>query len=447
MRSTSLLFAAAGMYAFILLSACANESSNWKDSTLDAQYFHNSVKNLTDVIVHDIFSPPVASRIYAYPCIAAYEVLAQNHADMKSLAGQLNGLNQLPEARHPQHTSYELAAIIAFHEVGKALIFSELRINEHRDKVLEELSSNYPKKVVANSKEFGLAAAAAVLDWANTDKYKESRSYPKFTIRDDPGRWRPTPPDYMAGIEPHWRSIRPFLLDSAQQFRPAPPPTFDLNKSSDFYKELQIVYDAVRDASEEHVEIAKFWDCNPYVSTHKGHFMFATKKITPGGHWMGIAATASRMKNESMMEAATTYALTSIALYDAFISCWDEKYLSNLIRPETVINQHVDEDWHPILQTPPFPEHTSGHSVISAAAAHALTTRFGDGFAFIDSVEVEYGLPARSFSSFQAASDEAAISRLYGGIHYMPAITEGVKQGKQVGAWVVDQIDLTESGG
>ncbi len=421
---------------------CSSESSTWKEKPLNAEVLHASVKNLTDVIVHDIFSPPVASRIYAYPCIAAYEVLCQNDPSKKSLTGQLHGFGQVTQPKYPEQTSYELAAIVAFHEVGKELIFSELRIVEHLQQILDQLENEWPKKVVENSREFGQEMAQVVIDWADHDMYKESRSYPKFSVLDKPGRWQPTPPDYMAGIEPHWREMRTFVIDSANQFRPEPPPPFDMAKSSDFYKELQIVYDAVKEATDEHIEIAKFWDCNPYVSTHKGHFMFATKKITPGGHWMGIAATASRMKKESMADAASTYALTSIALYDAFISCWDEKYLSNLIRPETVINQHLDESWQPILQTPPFPEHTSGHSVISSAAAHALTDRFGDAFGFIDSVEVEYGLPVRSFTSFKNASDEAAISRLYGGIHYMPAITEGVKQGTQVGEHILEHIDF-----
>jgi membrane-associated phospholipid phosphatase len=130
----------------------------------------------------------------------------------------------------------------------------------------------------------------------------------------------------------------------------------------------------------------------------------------------------------------------SIALFDAFISCWDEKYRSNLIRPETVINEYVDRDWIPLLQTPPFPEHTSGHSVISTASAEVLTAMLGDNFAFEDDVEVKYGLPLRKFSSFRAASAEAAISRLYGGIHYMPAITEGVKQGKLVGNLIKERL-------
>lgn len=127
---------------------------------------------------------------------------------------------------------------------------------------------------------------------------------------------------------------------------------------------------------------------------------------------------------------------------DAFISCWDEKYRSNLIRPETLINQHIDESWSPLLQTPPFPEYTSGHSVVSGAASEVLTNIFGENFSFDDSTEIPYGLPARSFSSFRNAAKEAAISRVYGGIHYNSAVVEGLTQGKKIGDLVIEKLEL-----
>ena len=170
--------------------------------------------------------------------------------------------------------------------------------------------------------------------------------------------------------------------------------------------------------------------------------MYASKKITPGGHWIGIVKIASQVDEADLAKSAQAYALTSIALADGFISCWDEKYRSNLIRPETVINKYIDEDWLPTLQTPPFPEYTSGHSVISSAAAIALTSIFGDDFKFDDDSEVQYGLPVRSFSSFINASEEAALSRLYGGIHYRPAIDNGVTQGRALGYYIVEKLKM-----
>ena len=226
------------------------------------------------------------------------------------------------------------------------------------------------------------------------------------------------------------------ILDSANQFVPESPTAFNMNKDSQFYKELMEVYDVGKNLTDEQEEIAQFWDCNPYVSHLNGHAMFATKKITPGGHWIGITKIVTSQEKRAMPETVEAYTRVSIALFDAFISCWDEKWRSILIRPETLINQHIDEDWVPLLQTPPFPEYTSGHSVISTAAAATLTQLFGEQLNYTDSTEVEFGLKPRDYTSFFNASEEAAISRLYGGIHYMPAIANGVKQGRQVGDFV-----------
>ena len=297
-----------------------------------------------------------------------------------------------------------------------------------------------PQDVYDRSMAYGKIVSDHILAWADKDMYKETRTYPKYSIPEDPAKWKPTPPDYMDGIEPAWNKIRTMVIDSANQFVPPPPTAFSVDKNSQFFKETMEVYDVVKNVDDEKIAIAEFWDCNPFVSHHRGHVMYATKKITPGGHWMGIAYIASKTTNADLMRTVEAYTRVSISLFDAFISCWDEKYRSSLVRPETVINTYIDESWLPILQTPPFPEHTSGHSVISGASAVALTELYGDNFAFVDSTEVEYGLPSRSFTSFYHASDEAAVSRLYGGIHYRPAIDYGVSQGRALGKLIVDKV-------
>ena len=168
--------------------------------------------------------------------------------------------------------------------------------------------------------------------------------------------------------------------------------------------------------------------------------MFATKKITPGAHWIGITKIACNQAGLDFSQTVSAHAKTSIAIFDAFISCWDEKYRSNLIRPETLINQYIDENWKPVLQTPPFPEYTSGHSVVSGAASRVLTEIFGGNFSFDDDTEVPYGLPIRSYESFEQAAQEAAISRMYGGIHYRAAIEVGLQQGINVGNTVIHSL-------
>jgi len=412
-----------------------------EDLLSNPKYFHNSIDQLTDVIVHDIFSPPVASRVYAYPCIAAYQVIHQSHPELKDLSQVLNGLGAAPIVEINSEVSYNLAAIYAFLKTGIALIFTEKMIQDYIVEFESKLDSlNVGAQVIMDSKKYGEQVANNILQWAELDNYKESRSYPKYSISDDDSLWKPTPPAYMEGIEPHWREIRTMVLTSADQFKPAGPSEYNLNKSSIFFKETMEVYDTGNNLTTDQKSIASFWDCNPYVMNQKGHMMFATKKITPGGHWMGISSIAAKTANLNTAKSIESATFTAIALFDAFISCWDEKYRSSLVRPETVINEHIDKDWQPLLQTPPFPEHTSGHSVISTAAAHMLTALHGENFSYKDDVELKYGLPIREYNSFKEAASEAAISRLYGGIHYMPAIEDGVDQGQKVGEFLINKL-------
>jgi hypothetical protein len=421
---------------FSLTFSC-KENTEYKAELQNPELFQSAMKKLTDVIVYDIFSPPVASRVYVYPSIAAYEVMAKAYPQKyESLAGQVKELKAVP-APDNEAVDYNLAAIHAFLTIGKTMIFSENRIDEFRENLYESLSEKgLPSNVKTASLDYGEVVAKHILDWAGGDMYKQTRTYPKYTVRSETEYWKPTPPDYMDGIEPHWDKIRTMVIDSARQFKPKEPLAIDMTEGSPFHTQLMEVYDVGGSLDEESEEIAKFWDCNPYVSHHRGHAMFATKKITPGGHWIGIVAIATRKANSTFDETIHAYAKTSIALFDGFISCWDEKWRTIVVRPETLINQYIDEDWVPLLQTPPFPEYTSGHSVISRAAAVALTDIYGDDFAFTDTTEVEYGLPVRSFESFLDASEEAAISRLYGGIHYMMAIENGVEQGGNVGRYI-----------
>jgi len=437
------------IYSILIITLFQITACEKADKTIQitAEDYHAAVDQLTAVIVHDIFSPPVVSRIYAYPNIAAYEVLNQNNKEYKSITNQLNDLPPLPKVKKKlKNVNLRIAALVAYLDIGKDLIFSQEKIEVYRDSLYTTWKSINDNEFM-KSKEYGLEIAGHIRDWMNKDNYKETRTMPKFNVtNDDPSRWRPTPPTYMDGIEPHWMKIRPFAIDSASQFKPLPPPKFSLEKESAFYKELKEVYDISKiienkgDESEE-MAIAQFWDCNPYVSINKGHFMFASKKITPGAHWIGICKIACKKTTTSFEKAVYAYTKTSIAIADAFISCWDEKYCSNLIRPETLINLHIDENWEPILQTPPFPEYTSGHSVVSGAASVALTTIFGENFSFHDDTEIPYGLPIRNFSSFEQAANEAAISRMYGGIHYRTAVDIGLQQGKNIGFFINDKLN------
>lgn len=164
------------------------------------------------------------------------------------------------------------------------------------------------------------------------------------------------------------------------------------------------------------------------------------RQFTPASHWINITRVAVEKTNADLLKSTKAYALVSLALADGFISAWDEKFTSNLVRPETYINRLIDPNFRPLLETPLFPEHTSAHSVISMASATVLTELFGDAFEYIDSTNVPYERPPRHFNSFNEAATEAGMSRMYGGIHYRPAFELGLKQGGMVGNNLLETV-------
>ena len=427
--------------AFATVAACAIVARDSRPRQPEAELLHAAMHQLSSVMVYDIFSPPQASRVYAYASVAAYEALRPGHPGYHTFAGQLNGLAPLPTPEPKAEYSLPLASVHAFMTVGRALTFSRARMDSLRTAMDERVrSSGISGPVYERSIAYGDTVAKHILAWASNDRFLQTRGYPKYTVTASPGRWVPTPPAYMDAIEANWAVLRPFVMDSSTQFRPASPPPFDTAQGSAFLTGVKEVLETSRRLTDEKRAIAAFWDCNPYVMHVQGHAMFATKKITPGGHWMGIVGIASRRADADLMQSSEAYARTAIAMADAFIGTWDEKYRSSVVRPETVINAYLDERWEPLLQTPPFPEYPSGHSTVSTAAATVLTQLYGTPFAFADSSEVDFGLPVRSFPSFEAAAAEAAISRLYGGIHYRPAIEEGAVLGRKVGKLVISRV-------
>ena len=431
------------LICLFLMAACSSapeQTASIHKAPENAEVLHACNKKLTDVMRQDIFSPPVASRTYAYANIAAYEILIRGNNDFVSLAGQLNDFTSIPEPAADAEIHSVLAAVTAFNTIAQTLVFSEEQIEVFANDLLAQYQKSLDEKTFENSTSYGKEVAKHVLQWASKDNYSETRNFTKYIVNNTAGRWVPTPPDYMDAVEPNWNKIRTFVLDSAQQFIPVRPYPFDIEKGSAFHTEMMEVYNTGKNLTDEQAEIASFWDCNPFATTHQGHLMIGRKKITPGGHWMGITAIACRQQNLDITQSAEAYALVAVSLADGFINCWDEKYRSNVIRPETVINRHIDHDWRPVLQTPPFPEYTSGHSVISTAASTMLTHLFGDNFSYTDTTEVEFGLKPRNFKSFEEAGAEAAISRLYGGIHYRQAIEEGVIQGKKIGNYITSNI-------
>lgn len=427
---------------FLLVFQCLASRSQEVTANTNAESLHRAQKALTRVIVHDIFSPPVASRIYLYANMAAYEAAIPSQARYRSLQQIIPSFPAVGSGK--EKINYNLAAVYAFMKTAQQFVFSEAMLLDSLEGILQQYRKIAPE-VYQNSLDFGKAITDSVTKWAARDNYRETRKIRRYSYIKSEGKWLPTPPGYMAAVEPYWARMRTIALDSAAECKPVSPPQFSKELETEFYNQAYEVYRTGMNLTQEQREIALFWDCNPFFLNTQGHLNFATKKLSPGGHWMSIVSLVARKKNSDLVTSAAAYLLTSIALYDGFISCWDEKFRSNLIRPETYINSVIDESWRPLLQTPPFPEYPSGHSVISTAAAVVLTQFFGDHFSFDDVTETDYGLPVRSFSSFMEAANEAAVSRLYGGIHYKAAIENGQQQGRMVGEKVLRKIRLTAS--
>jgi hypothetical protein len=430
------------VFNFIPFVSHANDD-DWRNVTEDPTYIHRTMKEVTDVMVHDIYSPPVASRIYAYVSVAGYEAATSFNKNYNSFAGQLHGLNALPKPDATKQYSEGLSAAHAMLLVAETLIISEDTIRNFHNKLLQQYKgSGIPQAVYDSSLSYGKQIAVAILAWANKDNYKETRAMGKYAVLDDSITWKPTPPAYMPAVEPYWGRMRTFVLDSVKNFKPLPAIPFSTDTASEFYKQAKEVYNKGNNLTDEQKWIANFWDCNPFKMNINGHVMYATKKISPGGHWINITAVACKQTHADVAKTTEAYACVAITIADAIISCWDEKYRSIVIRPETYINNYIDQSWMPLLQTPPFPEYTSGHSVISSSAAVVLSKIFGDDFSFTDSTEVEFDVAPRSFQSFKQASEEAAVSRFYGGIHYNAAIVNGLTEGRKIGNYVLSNIKM-----
>lgn len=403
-----------------------------------ASLVHRAQDAITTVIVHDIFSPPVASRIYLYASISAHEALtvSENESSFSALQKTFIPPTTAPfKGRVDPQASVVYAMMLA----ASKLVFSEEALLDSLKAISADFKRLAPDRLAA-SIEWATGVAASVIAWSKTDRYGETRKMRRYSLIKEKGAWSPTPPGYFAPVEPHWDKLRTVILDTLGHYAPVTAIPFSDAASSPFFLQAKQVYGYTTTMSKEDSAIALFWDCNPFHLTVQGHLNFATKKLSPGGHWMSIAGIASQQRKAPLSTAVKAYLFTAIALYDAFISCWDEKYRSNVIRPETYINAYIDQGWRPLLQTPPFPEYTSGHSVVSAAVAVVLTQLFGTDFRFRDDTELPYGLPIREFSSFWHAAKEAAISRFYGGIHYKSAIDNGLQQGEKIGQQIVHTL-------
>lgn len=431
-------------YGFLLLTAAAVGLFACKPEKKGKIILNQDILSecntaIQNAVVVDHVPAPVGGRRYVYACAAAYESLVPFYPGYKSLAGQMNGLKPLQVADTSKNYCLDLVAFAAHTFVSQKLVYKEDSIAGFRERKLKWYKSQLSSDMFENSVSYGDSVGKQIVAWAKKDSFDQYRGHDFYIVKKEDGKWQPTSPDYGDAVEPNWNKIRPTLLPSASYATiPAPEP-FSKEKSSRFFKITKEVYDEVQTKDSVHMSIAKYWDDNPNTSFHMGHVTINVLKVSPAGHWLGMFSTVARQKKYNLMQTAEGFTRLSAAVFDAFIACWDTKYKTEYIRPETAIRKLIDSSWSSPIQTPAFPEYPSGHSVVSSAAATVLTYYFGD-FGFTDSAEMEFGLGIRKFKNFREAANEACISRLYGGIHFIDAIENGKLMGNKVGEYHINHL-------
>ena len=365
--------------------------------------------------------PPPAARAYAYAGVTLWEAVAPGVPGGHSLAGQLNGLTDVPGPRHELHwPTVANAALAGIMQRFYTSSESRRAIRELEHAFQARFRREISGRLFGRSVAHGQRVAMAIWRWSRSDGYDEFNDC-AYAPPVGPGLWSPTPPGFLAPVQPCWGNLRPFVLSAATACEPGPHPLYSEDPASEFYQQALEVYQTVNNVTEEQRTIALFW---ADLDGESG---------TPAGHSLSITAQTLEQLAASLDLAAEAFARVGIGESDAFISCWAGKYHYNVLRPVTYINDLIDPVWEPILETPPFPAYASGHSNDAGAASAILTALFGDGFAFTDHTNDERGFAPRSFGSFLEAAEESAFSRLYAGIHYRFDIDNGIDQGRCVG--------------
>lgn len=424
----------------MLLGSCGVATKSKED--IGVKHIEEVLRQSTEMMIHDISNPPLAMRFYAYICLAGYEVASQYDKDLPNIKNSLNGF---PKTKLADFAASDpnLSSILAMSEVASQIQPSGFIMKEWQEKFIDScIESGWSTETVSKSHAYAKSVAAMVMAYAKSDGYRTLSKYQRYAPKKSDSTWYATPPGYLPAVEPYFSKIRPFLVDSlaTDMFKIPSPIPYNKNKTSAFYLSAKDVYDASKKGLGK--ETAAFWDCNPFAISETGHLMVGLKKISPGAHWMGIAGIACAQSNTSFTKTLLIYTTLSVSMMDGFWLCWKEKYRTDRIRPETAIRQLIDPTWKPFLQTPPFPEYPSGHSVVSSTAAAVLTHFFGKGYQYKDTVERRYGIPDRTFNSFNEAAAEAGLSRFHGGIHFNDAIQNGQLLGQKMGIYGIKQLKL-----
>jgi len=386
------------------IPACADVVTDWNNAALDA-------------IRADRTAPPIASRSLAIAHVAIYDAV--------------NGITRTHEvylvpSAVAASASRVAAASAAAHQTLVSLFPSHTSSFDGLHAAILAGIPNGPQKT--NGIVWGEFVASQILAARANDGSNAIVQPPGGS---GPGVWIPTPPAFLPYLLPQWGFVVPFAMSSSSQFRPPGPPALDSQQYAADYEEVKQLGATVGSTrTADQTEIALFWADGAGTET-------------PPGHWNSIAQTIGATQGTTMEENARLFALINIAMADAAICSWDAKYAYHFWRPVTAIAfAEPLLNWMSFIVTPPFPDYTSGHSTFSAAAATVLPLFFGtEDLPFTTGSDFLPGV-FRSFSTCQDAAEEAALSRIYGGIHFRSASEDGLEAGSGIGEWTATRYLL-----
>ena len=403
-------------------------------STIPKQY----VRLINTLIMKTGIAPANAARLHGYVGLTLYQAINSGSPNYQSMSKQLNGFENPPASTQP--LLWDVVADEAMHAVTDSLfsyLYATISEYNYVRNALDTLQKSNKlsfktryknSKLVEESVRFGRLMAAYIYQYSKIDG--GYRATVEETVKQDYGHyespkgssWDDYKTSARISMQPTWGKNRTFIKGIYAQTSPAEPIPFSKDSTSVFYKQAMEIYEISRTLTFEQHLIAEYWRDD------------ATATYTPGGHTIHILVNALEKEKATLDKFAFAYAKTSIAINDAFICCWETKYSTNCVRPITYIKSTIDKRFKPSLITPAFPEYTSGHSTQWGASAEILSSIFGNEYAFTDQTDyLRDKLVPRQFKSFEAAAQEASMSRMYGGIHFRQACDVGLEQGKKIG--------------
>lgn len=406
----------------------AQQSVEKLSSDVATQWFDLQLKIIPET---PGFTPPVVARALGYTGLTLYESLVHGMPQNRSLVGIVQELDKLPLPDSKQEYQWEVVANAAQASIALAIYASNhkeniSKIEQLKAAINQRLKISTSDNTFKKSVKYGEELAKAIYQFSKTDggHEAEKNNFPK-SYKGQTGSCMWVPVGNQIPLQPYWGKNRTFIKGNADFDLPIPPKCEIGNSSLMFVQALE-VYSVGKNLTQDQKNIALFWSDDP------------VKTFTPPGHGVSIATQLVKKENLKLDKAAELYCRIGIAAYDAFISCWKCKYMHNILRPISFIQTTIDPNWKSFLDNPPFPEYTSGHGTVSGAIAMVLSDMFGYNYNFTDYSHKERGLKPRTYDSFLEFAQEAALSRLYGGIHYRMSNDEGLKNGKRIGKAVCE---------